>query len=480
MLDAGDAASSYRYALVGKHVLELVESGTLKPGDKIPSLRQMSVRMRVSVSTVSQAYVELESQGVIESRPKSGFYVRSNFRRLPLPVPEPNVRPEPREVNRSELIRTVMELLGRKDILPLGVACPDVSLLPGKDLSRIMAAVLRDDPSRAIGYETVCGNQELRKQIAFHCMDSGATVAPDDVIVTSGSMEAISIAVRCLTRPGDIVLIQSPTFYCFLHLLDTLGLRVIEIPSHPDGGISPSDVAGVINQYDVKACIFNLNFSNPDGSVVPEEVKEEIVRLLAKKSIPLIEDNVSGDIHFGPDRPTVCKKFDRKGLVILCSSFSKTISPGYRVGWMIPGIFQDKAQAFKVATSMCSASPSQMAVAEFLRTGKYDRHLRRLRAAIQKQMQAVQLCVSRYFPRDTKVTRPSGGAVLWVELPERVDSTEYFFHARAEGIGVVPGLICSTTDKYRNFVRLTCNGVWSEEIQAGIEKLGRLAERMKG
>jgi len=479
MFDRGAADATYRYTLVEKHLLELIESGALIPGDRIPSLRSMSAKMRVSVSTITQAYVELESQGVIESRPKSGFYVRSNFRRLPLPSTEENALLVPRDVNRSELIRTVKDLLGRKDMLPFAVACPDETLLPGKELAGIMSAILREDPNRAMGYEPVCGNQELRKQIAFRCIDAGATVMPEDIIVTAGAMEAISIAVRCLTRPGDLVLIQSPTFYCFLQLLDTLGLRAIEIPSRADGGISAADVANAVSQYDVKACIFNLNFSNPDGSVVPDEVKEEIVRLLERRSIPLIEDDICGDVYFGPNRPQVCKKFDRKGRVLLCSSYSKTISPGYRVGWLIPGIFYERALDFKVTTNICTATPSQLAIAEFLRTGKYERHVKRLRAAIQKQMEGMQRCICCHFPAGTKVTRPSGGTGLWIELPEKVDSKEYFFRARALGIGVVPGLIFSTLDKYRNFVRLTCSGVWTKKIQEGIERLGDLAEQMK-
>lgn len=473
-----DEISMYRYALVGKHIMELIESGALRPGEKIPSLRDMSTKMRVSISTVSQAYVELESRGVIESKPKSGFYVRSNFRRLPPPLPlKSNAPIEPREINRTELIRTVKNLLGRKDILPFAVACPDESLLPGRDLSRIMASILRENPDRVLGYEAVCGNPELKKQIALRCIDAGANVMPDDIIVTSGAMEAISIAVRCLTRPGDIVLIQSPAFYCFLQMLDTLGLRVIEIPSHPEKGVSVGDLADAIKQYDVKTCILNPNFNNPDGSIIPDEVKEEIVNLLAKKSVPLIDDDVSGDLHFGPDRPQACKKYDRKGSVMLCSSFSKTISPGYRVGWLIPGKFYEKAYAIKGTTTVCTASPSQMAIAEFLRTGKYERHLKRLRTALEKQVQTMQLAVSRYFPSETKVTRPTGGLALWVELPKHVDSREYFFQARDRGIGVAPGLIFSTFDKYRNFIRLTCSGVWTKDIESGIERLGMLAAK---
>jgi len=436
----------------------------------------MSAKMRVSITTVWQAYVDLENEGLIESRPKSGFFVRANSRRLPQPPAAGVNSPiEPRELNRSELIGTVRDLMGRTDILQFGVACPDLSLLPGRELGRIMASVLREDPHRMIGYETVRGNLELRKQIAFRCIDAGASVMPDEIIVTTGAMEAIFIAVLCVTRPGDAVVIQSPAYYCFLHMLDTMGLRVIEIPSRPEGGISPADLADAVSQYDVKACVFNLNFNNPDGSLTPDEAKKEIVALLARKAIPLIEDDVSGDLHFGPNRPTVCKKYDRGGNVMLCSSFSKTIAPGYRVGWLIPGKFYEKAQGLKVDMSVCSASPSQVAVAEFLRMGKFERHMKRLRTVIEKNMHSAQMAISRYFPAETKGTRPTGGLALWIELPGHIDSRDYFFRARAEGIGIVPGLICSTFDKYRNFIRITCGGVWNKEIEKGIEKLGRLA-----
>lgn len=472
--------SSYRYTQVGKHILDLIESGALKPGDRIPSLRRMSTSMRTSVTTVSQAYVELESQGIIESRPKSGFFVRPTYRQLlPPPAHEANPPLEPREINRIDLIRTVTELLGRRDILPFGVACPDASLLPAKDLSRILALVVREDPARSVGYESVCGNLELRKQIALLYMGIGLNVTPEDIIVTTGAMEGLSVIIRCLTRPGDIVIIQSPAFYCFLQLLDTLGLRVIEVPSHPETGIAPEDVALAIKRYDVRACILNPNFNNPDGSRIPDEAKEEIVRLLGEKSIPLVEDDASGDLHFGPVRPEVCKNYDEKGLVALCSSFSKTISPGYRVGWLIPGQFFEAARRIKVTSSHCSATPTQMAIAEFLRTGRYDRHLKRLRGALETQMHAMRVAISRHFPAETKVTGPSGGSVLWVELPRRIDSQEFFFQARARGIGVVPGIIFSTRDKYRNFIRLTCSGVWSPAIETGIKDLGDLASNMQ-
>ena len=337
---------------------------------------------------------------------------------------------------------------------------------------------MRDSCYHILGYEPMAGNIDLRRQIAFRSMDWGAAVSPDNVVVTCGALEALYIALRMFTRPGDNVLVHSPSYYCFLRLLENLGLRAIEVPSCPEGGVAVEDVERALKLFDIKASIFCFNYANPDGSLTPEEVKQEIVELLTNNSIPLVEDDVYGDLHFGPKRPYSCLKYDTKGLVISCSSFSKTLAPGYRVGWIIPGKFFSKAEEIKGTTNVSTPRPTQAAIAEYLRVGGFDRHLKRLRAAMESNMQALQVSVSRYFPEKTRVTRPTGGAVLWMELPGNVDSKEYFFRARDMGISVAPGVIFSTQDRYNSYIRLSCTGVWTPEIEHGVQMLGRLAEEM--
>jgi DNA-binding transcriptional MocR family regulator len=431
--------------------------------------------MNMSISTISKGYIELEKKGIVEARERSGFFVRSDFR-SPLPTtntPTPSL--EPRDVNRSALIRIVVDAGLRSDLVPFGCALTDDHLLPVKALGRIMAAVLRDDVGRAVSYETVQGNYELRKQIAFRSIDSGVSINPDQIIITSGCMEALYIALRALTRPGDNVLIQSPTYHCLLQLMENLGLRAIEIPTYPEKGIEISDVENAVKKYHIKACLLTLNFNNPDGSLTPEETKEKLVDLLTRRSIPLVEDDVYGDISFGPKRPPCCTKYDEKGMVLLCSSFSKTLAPGFRVGWMVPGKYYEKALEIKTTTSLSSASPTQMALAEYLKVGQYDRHLKRLRTAFEEQLRTMQYKVSQFFPPGTKTTRPAGGCVLWVELPIYVDSTELFFRAREQGISIAPGAVFSTQDKHSNFIRVNCGNIWSKRIEKGVRKLGELA-----
>jgi DNA-binding transcriptional MocR family regulator len=212
--------------------------------------------------------------------------------------------------------------------------------------------------------------------------------------------------------------------------------------------------------------------------MTPDEAKKEIVAMLAKRTIPLVEDDVSSDLYFGPKRPGTYKQFDEKGLVLLCSSFSKTLAPGFRVGWMLPGRFRQKALEIKATTNVSTSTPAQMAIAEYLRQGRMDRHLKKLRGTLEKQMDTMQLHLGRYFPEGTRVPHPKGGAVLWLELPKDIDSVELFFQAKEKNIGIAPGAIFSTQDKFSNYIRISCGSPWSEQIHEGVKILGELADQM--
>ncbi len=470
--------NTFRYKEVERRLLDMIDSGVLNMGDKLPSLRSLSRDLGVSISTVNQAYVQLESNGIIESRPRSGFFVRRMACKLPSPETATATTAEACPVTRGGLIRKVLDAVGNKEAVPLNVVEPTPDLLPVAEMGRIMAQVLRNHPDDALVYDTILGNARLRKQIAFRSMETGTPAEPDQLIITAGCLEALYISLRATTRPGDMVLIQAPTYYCFLHLLENLGLRVVEIPSYPDRGVLPEDIAAALRKFDISACIFSPNFNNPDASTTPDEAKLEIVEMLAKLNIPIIEDDVSTDLHFGPKRPGTMKQFDKKGLVLLCSSFSKTIAPGYRVGWMLPGQFMEKAQEVKYTTNVCTATPTQMAVAEYMCRGRFERHVRRLRVRVEQQMDTMLRHVGEYFPTGTRATHPDGGGVLWLELPGGADAVELFLAARAKGINIAPGSIFSTQDKFNSHIRLSCTGVWSERIRWGLKTLGALANEM--
>lgn len=473
-------SEGFRYQAVERHVRELIETGALPAGAKLPSLRALAASMGASISTINQAYLELEGKGLVESRPRSGFYVRPQRRRLAPPTTGSGEPHEARAVTRGRLIQTVLEAVGDDQLTPLGIICPSSDLLPAKQLGRIMAQMIRESPSASEQYAPIPGNLDLRRQIAVAGLESDTPFGPDDVMVTIGAMEALYIALRATTRPGDTVLVQSPTYFCFLQLLETLRLRVVELPSDPETGISPADLGEALDRFDIAACILSANFNNPDGALLPSAAKAEIVAMLAQREVPLIEDDVSGDLHFGASRPEPLKHYDTTGGVILCSSFSKTLCPGYRIGWMVPGRYLEKALEIKATTNVSSPTPTQMAVAEYLRRGLYERHLRRLRQTMEKQRDVLLHHIGRSFPEGTRATRPGGGSVVWLELPERVDGVELFYQARERGIGIAPGSIFSTHDRYRNFIRLSAGGAWNDALRQGVEDLGAMTAEMRG
>jgi DNA-binding transcriptional MocR family regulator len=280
-----------------------------------------------------------------------------------------------------------------------------------------------------------------------------------------------------VAQPGDVIAIESPAFFGILQMIEALGMRVCEIPTYPREGVCLDELRARLKCCRIKACVFTLNFSNPLGSCMPDEKKQQLVRLLSENQVPLIEDDIYGSLAFGPTRPKVAKAFDREGWVMLCDSFTKTLSPGYRVGWVAPGRFKERVEFLKYVNTGATPSLPQMALAEFVQNGGYDHHLRKIRRRYAQHMQLMTEAVGRYFPEGTKATRPSGGMCLWVELPAAVDGLAVYRQALAEGISIAPGSLFSAKQEYRNFIRLNCGNPWTEEIEDALRRLGNLAKR---
>lgn len=466
---------AYLYEQVVNRVATLIDRGTLRPGERIPSVRKLSSQLGVSISTVLQAYLLLEDRGFIEARPQSGFYVKLRPRDLP---PEPkttNPSLSATKVGVAELVAKVFEAARNPDFVALATAIPSLDLLPTKQLNRLMAWVARHWGQQGMNYDFPPGNEALRRQVARRSLDWGCSLSPDDIVTTCGAMEALNLCLRAVAKPGDTIAIESPTFYGILQAIESLGMKALEIPTHPRDGINLEALEYAIKKNKAKACMLVPNFNNPLGSCMSDKNKKQLVEMLSRREIPLIEDDMYGDIYFGAVRPKIAKVFDKEGMVLLCSSFSKTIAPGYRVGWAAPGRFKLQVEYLKSMNTVATATLPQMAVARFLESGGYDRHLRRLRQALATQVQRVILAISQCFPEGTRVTRPAGGFVLWVELPKRVDSLELYREALEKRISIAPGPIFSAKQKYQNFIRLSCGQPWSDKLEQALITLGRLA-----
>ena len=462
------------YERVGGEIAALIDGGTYRVGDRLPSIRQLSCKLSVSINTVMQAYAVLEDRRVIQARPQSGYYVSPRTPEItaaPLLARQSIV---PTDVTYSELCQQVIRNMMNPSLLPMACSGPNPQHLPVHKLTRIMSAALRRFGDQSVSYMMPPGSERLRTQIAQRSLLAGFSARPDQVLITSGCVEAVQLALRATCRPGDTIAVESPFYFNFLQLIAEMGLKALEIPSTPREGISIEALSYAIENNRISACLVIPNFSNPLGSLMPEERKRELVQLLAGHDIALIEDDIYGDLTFGPERPVAAKSYDRKGLVIYCSSFSKTLAPGYRVGWAIGGRFQPEMERLKMMSNLATASPPQLALAEFLATGGYDHHLRSIRRIYARNISLMADAVARYFPQGTRMTHPGGGFMLWVEMPEGCDSVRLYQRAFEQGIGIAPGSIFTLGEKYRNCIRLS-SAFWDERSERGVQLLGRLA-----
>ena len=465
------------YVELARSLEQLIEQGTLRPGHRLPSVRRMSLQRVVSISTVLQAYTLLENRGWVEARPQSGYYVRP---RLPTQTPEPRMArtmAKASYVGVNDLAAEVLTLGTDPRYVPFGAACPDHSLFPTKKLARILAAVGRNDPALLGRYAMTSAFDPLAREVARRYLQAGCPLPHDELIITCGCTEALNLSLRAVTKPGDTVAVESPTYFGFLETLQSLSLRVVEIPTDPRTGICLEATRSAFATNDVKALIVMPSFSNPLGSCMTDAKKEKLYALLAEFDLPVIEDDVYGDLHFGERRPKPLKAWDTDGRVLLCSSFGKTLAPSLRVGWCAPGRYLERVRRLKFTNTLGTPVVLQKTVSDFLRNGGYDHHLRSIRRAYHNQLHLFSQAILRHFPTGTRLSRPEGGFVLWVELPHGIDTLVLHRAALKQHINTAPGALFSVKNRYKNCLRMNCGIPWSDPIETALRTLGDLAKK---
>ncbi|SFR64361.1 transcriptional regulator, GntR family [Marinobacter daqiaonensis] len=459
------------YHQVADQVESLIRDGVYRNGERLPGVRMLSRQFGVSIATVLQAHQTLEGRGILEPRERSGFFVRVPDVEAPEPAMASQAsRPMPVSARDMTIDLCADE---EKRMVPLATAIPHPDFLPIRQIQQASIWAARH------GLETLDyafpGKSAFRRQIAQRMATLGVAVTPDEVLATNGAQEAIIMALRAITRPGDIVAVESPSFPGILQALEVGGLRAIEIPAHPSEGLSLEGLQLAMEQWPIKACIAVTNHSNPMGMRLSDDHKRKLVTLLEDAGVPLIEDDIYGDLGHSGERPRPARAFDRSGNVIYCSSFSKTISPGLRLGWIVPGRYFNEIRQQKYFTNLATATLPQMAVAHFLEQGGYDRYLRGARRNYRDAVERLRTAVVRHFPPGTAVSRPQGGFVVWVQLPEGISGTDIYRRARERDINVAPGIMFSTTGKYENCLRLNAANPWSARIEDAVRTLGALA-----
>jgi len=468
------SAPDFLYQQVIDFVEHQEESGALRPGDKLPSLRKLSRQFEISVPTVKQAYVELERQGTISARPQSGYYLQATQARTLLPMRAKWAGCEPTEISCRSLIEQVYEAVHIPDSVALGISNPVNAHPPDKSLARLMRSVLSRVSEKAVSYGPINGDPKLRMNLAFRYQEHGVLVNHEDLIITNGAQEALSIALQCVAERGDIIAVESPCYFGLIELIESLGMKALEVYTCTEEGVCVTELAKVIKQHPVKACLFSSAISNPLGSMMTDQQRQAMVRLLEKNDMPLIEDEVYSDLYFTERRPIPAQLYSKKGLVLTCSSFSKTAAPGYRVGWLLPGKFEEKAKRIKRGQSCSTAMLPQWTLSDYLMSGEYDRHLHVLRKTLRYNCERMRALIGQYFPEQVCISKPKGGSVLWVRCRSHVDTSQVFNHAVAQGVNFAPGEIFSPSGKYKNYMRISFGVQWSEKIDQAIQLLGKL------
>lgn len=468
---------NFLYEQVADKLETLIRQGVYKTGDKLVSVRGLSEEQGISLSTAFKAYSELEQKGLIEARTKSGYYVRYTPRERPAAPRRPVADADDEGAGASsheDILKRVYADQSDETVIRFSLSAPATQLLPRARLQKTLMETVRNHPDGCLGYAGSQGDPTLRRQLALHAFSWGGTLTEADIVTTHGCLEAVNLALRAVTRPGDVVAVETPTFFGLLRAVQNLGLTVLEVPVDPETGVDIDWLEGALERTPVAACLFVTNFSNPLGACMPDDRKQRLVDLLAARDIPLIEDDIYGDLYFGESRPRTCKSMDRTGNVILCSSVSKSLAPGYRVGWCIPGRHFQRVLDLKRIHSLSSTNVTHAAVGQFFAHNRWDLHMRQLRKALHTQSLAYIAAIARYFPADTRVTQPQGGYVLWVELNRSVHSLALFQAAIGEKISISPGQLFSLDQRYSHCIRISFGLPFTREIDGALRTLGSL------
>jgi DNA-binding transcriptional MocR family regulator len=472
------SGADHLYLQIAGNLEQMIQNEILKIGDKLPSVRMLSDEYGISMGTAFQAYYYLEGKGLIESRPKSGYYVRFTQKRFPALPAAPKPDPLAGSISVDDMIAAVFKKLSATDITNLALAAPGIELLPLAKLNKSLVHAFRHSPTSCIQYEDVQGNPELRKQVARMAFNWGGKINGNDVVITAGCMEALSLSLQAVTKHGDTVAIETPTFFGIYQVMQSLGLHVIEIPTDAVTGIDLNYLEEAIKKSNIRACVFVPSFNNPLGCCMPDENKKALVELITKHRIPLIEDDIYGELYFGQHRPRCCKTYDTEGWVLYCASVSKSLAPGYRIGWSIPGRFKEDLIRLKMRHTISGVTITQHTMAHFLGIGRFDYHLKKLRTALHTQQLRYVQSILDHFPADTKISRPQGGFVLWLELNKKVNTFQLYQEAMKYQVSVAPGRIFSMRDRYSNYIRIGYGKPFGDEVERGIRIIGNLVKKM--
>ncbi|WP_298720370.1 PLP-dependent aminotransferase family protein [uncultured Oceanisphaera sp.] len=462
-----------RYEQLAQQLREQIRTGVWQEGDKLPSLRETVRRSGLSLMTVLSAYQLLESQGWVRSRPQSGYFVAPAREATRYSFPQQPLQPA-ETVDINAFIFSVLQAGNNPDCVALGSAFPDPSLFPQHQLSRALIRVARQMHADVTGVTLPPGCADLRRSIAQRYAARGMEISPDEIVITSGALEALNLSLQALTQPGDWVVVESPAFYGALQAIERHHLKAVAVATDPQQGMDLDALAQALQQYPVKACWLMSHCQNPLGGTMPDANKQRLLALLAEHQVSLIEDDVYGELYAGLTPPRPAKAWDTQGRVLHCGSFSKTLATGFRIGWVAAGQQAEAIQRLQLMSTLSTSAPMQLALADYLSSHRYDKHLHTLRRTLEQRKHIFYRAIQREFPASIRVYYAEGSYFLWLELPAHCCATRLYRQALKAGITIAPGRMFAAGEQYRHCFRLNASLPWNARSEAAIKQLAAL------
>ncbi len=458
-----------RYQQVADYINGQINDLQLRPGNLLPSLRSLSQQLDVSKNTVIRAYMLLEDKGLIEPRSRSGFIVTRR------PINETaNQQPEPREVKLGATSLQVVAAAADHNRIPLGSAHPAIQFPACRDFYKQVARdAYRSANSNKPNshYIQPPGLPELRRQLARRFDTS---ISADDIIITNGAQEGVSLALLAVAQAGDIIVVETPCFYGNLQCIEALGMKVLEIPTCASEGIDLELLETNLQQWPIKAMLLNPSHNNPLGFCMPLQRRKKLLKLANKHTLPIIEDDTFGELYF-EDRPATLKSLDSEDQVIYCSSLSKTLHSDIRLGWVATGRYFDKINYLKYVTTMASPGLLQQSTARFLDDNRYERHLRTVRRTYRQRYELLQEAIYQYWPTEISLSNPQGGYLSWISLQPHIDCDRIFQQAHQHKINITPGSLFASDERFKHCLRLNFAAFQAEpRYSQAIQTLGEL------
>jgi GntR family transcriptional regulator/MocR family aminotransferase len=476
------------YRQIQQFLQEQIQSGALRPETRLPASRKLATSLGVNRITVTNAYAELEAEGLVYSRQGSGTFVAPTLAAPPeskgdristsdWPLWQQELLSPTWLLAQRELDR-MLESVSHPDLISFAGGMGDSELFPADDFRKTLQKVLRRDSTGALGYGDRTGYPPLRANIAQVLTSQGIPTHPDHVLITSGSQQALALVAHLLLRPGDVVLIESPTYTGAIDLFRSLDVRLLGIPLD-EQGMRVEQVEDALRSSRPRLIYTIPTFHNPTGTCMNGHRRRQLVALADRYNVPILEDDFVGDLRYEGRAQPALKALDAGGRVIYVSTFSKMLMPGLRVGFLVAsGPVYERLLACKRVTDLATSNLMQRALEAYITVGRYQAHLRRACQIYRRRRDAMLDALRRYLPASAQWLPPRGGLFVWLQLPVGLSANKLYPVAAEEGVTFAPGSLFFPAERTQFYLRLNFAMHPPDVIGEGIRRLGRALERL--